>query len=45
VQKAISQSKTGFFLGYGLAAAPPVFEVGLSDCMYFSLSETKFEFS
>jgi hypothetical protein len=39
-QRATAQSKTGIFRGYGAAEAPPGFQVGWSDCMYFfSLSE------
>jgi hypothetical protein len=35
VQRATAQSKSGFFRGYGLAEAPPDFQAGWSDCMYF----------
>jgi hypothetical protein len=38
VQRATAQSKTGIFHGYGAAEAPPVFQAGRSNCMYFSLS-------
>jgi hypothetical protein len=38
VQRATAQSKTGFFRGFGVAEAPPGFQSGWSDCMYFSLS-------
>jgi hypothetical protein len=37
VQRATAQSKTGFFRDYGVAEAPPGFQAGWSDCMYFSL--------
>jgi hypothetical protein len=30
--------KTGFFCDYGVAEAPPGFQAGWSDCMYFFLS-------
>jgi hypothetical protein len=35
VQRATAQSKTGIFRGYGVAEAPPGFQVGWSDCKYF----------
>jgi hypothetical protein len=35
VQRATAQSKTGFFRGYGVAEAPPGFQAGWSDGMYF----------
>jgi hypothetical protein len=35
VQRATAQSKTGNFRGYGVAEAPPGFQVDWSDCMYF----------
>jgi hypothetical protein len=35
VQKATAQSKTGIFRDYGVAEAPPGFQAGFSDCMYF----------
>jgi hypothetical protein len=38
VQRATAQSKTGFFRDYGVAEAPPGFQAGWSDCMYFFLS-------
>jgi hypothetical protein len=38
VQRATAQSKTGIFREYGLAEAPPGFQAGWSDCMYFSFS-------
>jgi hypothetical protein len=38
VQRATAQSKTGIFLDDGLAKAPPGFQAGWSDCMYFFLS-------
>jgi hypothetical protein len=38
VQRETAQSKTGIFRGYGVAEAPPGFQAGWSDCMYFSLS-------
>jgi hypothetical protein len=36
VQRATAQSKTGIFRDYGVAEAPPGFQAGWSDCMYFS---------
>jgi hypothetical protein len=38
VQRATAQSKTGIFRDFGVAEAPPGFQAGLSDCMYFFLS-------
>jgi hypothetical protein len=38
VQRATAQSKTGIFRDFGVAEAPPGFQAGWSDCMYFSLS-------
>jgi hypothetical protein len=38
VQRATAQSQTGIFRDYGVAEAPPGFQGGWSDCMYFSLS-------
>jgi hypothetical protein len=35
---ATAQSKAGFFRGYVVAEAPPGFQAGWSECMYFSLS-------
>jgi hypothetical protein len=35
VPRATAQSKTGMFRGYGEAEAPPGFQAGWSDCMYF----------
>jgi hypothetical protein len=35
VQRATAQSKTGIFLDCGVAEAPPGFQAGWSDCMYF----------
>jgi hypothetical protein len=35
VQRATAQSKTGFFRDFGVAEAPPGFQAGWSDCMYF----------
>jgi hypothetical protein len=35
VQRARKQLKTGIFRGYGVAEAPPGFQAGWSDCMYF----------
>jgi hypothetical protein len=35
VQRATAQSKARFFRGYGVAEAPPGFQAGWSDCMYF----------
>jgi hypothetical protein len=37
VQRATAQSKTGSFRDYGVAEAPPGFQAGWSDCMYFFL--------
>jgi hypothetical protein len=37
VQRATAQSKTGIFRDYGVAEAPPGFQAGWSDCMYFAL--------
>jgi hypothetical protein len=34
-QRATAQSKTGIFRDYGVAEAPPGFQAGWSDCMYF----------
>jgi hypothetical protein len=31
-----AQSKTGAVRGYGYAEAPPAFQAGCSDCMFFS---------
>jgi hypothetical protein len=42
VQRATAQSKTGILLDYGVAEAPPGFQAGWSDCMYFSLSFSSF---
>jgi hypothetical protein len=36
VQRATAHSKTGLFRDYGVAEAPPNFQAGWSDCMYFS---------
>jgi hypothetical protein len=38
VQGATAQSKTGFFRGYGVADAPPGFQAGWSECMWFIFS-------
>jgi hypothetical protein len=38
VQRATAQSKAGIFRGYGVAEAPPGFQAGWSDCMYFFFS-------
>jgi hypothetical protein len=38
VQTATAQSKTGLFRDFGVAKAPPGFQAGWSNCMYFSLS-------
>jgi hypothetical protein len=38
VQRATAQSKTGIFSGYGVADAPPSFQAGWSDCMFFFFS-------
>jgi hypothetical protein len=35
VQRATAQSKTGIFSEYGVAEAPPGFQAGWSDCMFF----------
>jgi hypothetical protein len=35
VQRATEQSKTDFFRDFGVAEAPPGFQAGWSDCMYF----------
>jgi hypothetical protein len=35
VQRATAQSKTEIFRDYGVAEAPPGFQAGWSDCMYF----------
>jgi hypothetical protein len=35
VQRATAQSKTGIFRDYGVAEAPPGFQAGWSDCIYF----------
>jgi hypothetical protein len=35
VQRATAQLKTGIFRDYGVAEAPPGFQAGWSDCMYF----------
>jgi hypothetical protein len=37
VQRATEQSKTENFRDYGEAEAPPEFQAGWSDCMYFFL--------
>jgi hypothetical protein len=42
VQKATAQSKKDFFRDCGVAEAPPAFQAGWSDCMYFSLSFCSF---
>jgi hypothetical protein len=43
VQRATAQSKTGIFRDFGVAEAPPGFQAGCSDCMYFfSLSLSLF---
>jgi hypothetical protein len=38
VQRETAQSKKGTFRGCGVAEAPPGFQAGWSDCMYFFLS-------
>jgi hypothetical protein len=38
LQRATAQSKTGNICGYGVAEAPPGFQAGWSDCMYFFFS-------
>jgi hypothetical protein len=35
LERATAQSKTGIFRDYGVAEAPPGFQAGWSDCMYF----------
>jgi hypothetical protein len=35
VQRATAQSKTEIFRDYGVAEAPPGFQAGWSNCMYF----------
>jgi hypothetical protein len=35
VQRATAQQKTGNFRDFGVAEAPPDFQAGWSDCMYF----------
>jgi hypothetical protein len=35
VQRATAQSKTGIVLDFSVAEAPPGFQAGWSDCMYF----------
>jgi hypothetical protein len=35
VQRATAQSRTGIFRDYGVAEAPPGFQAGWSDCMFF----------
>jgi hypothetical protein len=35
VQRATAQSKTGIFRDYDVAEAPPGFQAGWSDCLYF----------
>jgi hypothetical protein len=35
VQRATAQSKTGLFHDDGVAEAPPGFQAGWSDCVYF----------
>jgi hypothetical protein len=35
MQRATAQSKTGISRDCGVAEAPPVFQAGWSDCMYF----------
>jgi hypothetical protein len=42
VQRVTAQSKTGVFCDYGVAEAPPGFQAGWSDCMYFFLSFCSF---
>jgi hypothetical protein len=37
VQRETAQSKTGIFRDCGVAEAPPGFQAGWSDCIYFSL--------
>jgi hypothetical protein len=38
-----AQSKTGRFRAYGVAEAPPDFQAGWSDCVYFSLFLSSFQ--
>jgi hypothetical protein len=35
VQRATAQSKSGFFCDYGVAEAPPGFQAGWSDYIFF----------
>jgi hypothetical protein len=35
VQRAAALSKKGFFRDYGVAEAPPGFQAGWSECVYF----------
>jgi hypothetical protein len=35
VQRATAKSKTGTFRDFGVTEAPPGFQAGWSDCMYF----------
>jgi hypothetical protein len=37
LQRATAQLRTGLFRGWGVAEAPPVFQAGWFDCMYFSI--------
>jgi hypothetical protein len=37
VQRATAQSKTGIFRDFGVAEAPPGFQAGWSDCIFFFL--------
>jgi hypothetical protein len=37
-QRATAQSKKGIFRDYGVAEAPPGFQAGWSDCMFFFFS-------
>jgi hypothetical protein len=39
VKRATAQSKTGIFSDYGVAKAPPDFQAGWSDCMYFGVKD------
>jgi hypothetical protein len=41
-QRATAQSKTRNFRDYGVAEAPPGFQAGWSDCMYFFSLSARF---
>jgi hypothetical protein len=42
VQRATAQLKTRNFRDFGVAEAPPGFQAGWSDCMYFVISFSSF---